>query len=252
MDWIQNLWQHPKTSVAGLLIATATVAGVLSQQGITLGTAGTGTVVELIAALATALLGLLAKDPGAGERVSKANAAKLGTGLVVAALIPALTLSGCTISSNQLKNDAAALASALTSLSAAMNTTDAATAAKLELAAASLTSVVNNWDSSSSIAVLNTAAAGAETLLAGISSTSKYTALVAIAVAALDVILANTSVAKTPAMKLSNAESDHLLIARLSAQKLVTHRVGRSAEGDFKSAWNRAIDAEKLPLAKLR
>lgn len=252
MDWIQNLWQHPKTSVAGLLIATATVAGVLSQQGVTLGTAGTGTVVELIAALATALLGLLAKDPGTGERASKANAAKLGTGLIVAALIPALTLGGCTISSNQLRNDAAALASALTSLSAAMSSSDATTSARLELAAESLTAAVNHWDSSTSIGVLNTAAAGAETLLAGISSTSKYATLVAIAVAALDVILANTSTTQTRAVHLSSAESDHLLIARLSAKKLVAHQLGRSPEGDFKTAWNRAIDAENLPLAKLR
>ena len=61
---INNIWEHPKTSIAGLLIGASTVAGVLSQQGITLGHAGTGTVVALISALATALLGLLSKDPG--------------------------------------------------------------------------------------------------------------------------------------------------------------------------------------------
>ena len=37
----------------------------LSQQGITLGKAGTGTVVSLVTAMASALLGLLARDPGA-------------------------------------------------------------------------------------------------------------------------------------------------------------------------------------------
>ena len=58
-----NIWNHPKTSIAGLLIAVVTIAGVLSGQGINLGHAGTGTVVSLIGALATALLGLLAKDP---------------------------------------------------------------------------------------------------------------------------------------------------------------------------------------------
>lgn len=60
-----NIWNHPKTTIAGLLIAASTVAGVLSQQGITLGHAGTGTVVALVGSLATAFLGLLAKDPGA-------------------------------------------------------------------------------------------------------------------------------------------------------------------------------------------
>jgi len=65
MNFITNIWNHPKTSAAGLLIAVVSVAGVLSQQGLTLGKAGTGTVVTLVSALATALLGLLAKDPEA-------------------------------------------------------------------------------------------------------------------------------------------------------------------------------------------
>jgi hypothetical protein len=60
MNPISNIWNHPKTSAAGLLIAIVTIAGILSQQGITLGAAGSGTVVTLISALATALLGLLA------------------------------------------------------------------------------------------------------------------------------------------------------------------------------------------------
>jgi hypothetical protein len=65
MNLLANIWNHPRTSAAGLLIAIASIASVLSQQGITFGHAGTGTVISLIAALATALLGLLARDPGA-------------------------------------------------------------------------------------------------------------------------------------------------------------------------------------------
>ena len=64
MESVSNIWQHPRTSAAGILIAVATVAGVLSQQGITLGKAGSGSVVTLAAALATALLGMVARDPG--------------------------------------------------------------------------------------------------------------------------------------------------------------------------------------------
>ena len=67
MNFISNIWNHPKTSAAGLLIAVASVAGVLSQQGVTLGKVGSGTVVTLASALATALLGLLAKDPEAAR-----------------------------------------------------------------------------------------------------------------------------------------------------------------------------------------
>jgi len=53
---------HPKTSVAGILLALTTVLGVLQQQGISLGHAGSGTVVSLMSGMATAMLGLLAKD----------------------------------------------------------------------------------------------------------------------------------------------------------------------------------------------
>lgn len=63
MNSLSNIWQHPRTSASGLLIAAVTVTGVLSQQGITLGKAGSGNVVSLVGALATAFLGLAARDP---------------------------------------------------------------------------------------------------------------------------------------------------------------------------------------------
>jgi hypothetical protein len=64
MNSFSNIWQHPRTSAAGVLIATLTVSGVLAQQGITMGKVGTGSVVSLAGALATAFLGLMARDPG--------------------------------------------------------------------------------------------------------------------------------------------------------------------------------------------
>ena len=64
MNLFSNAFRHPRTSVAGVLIAIVSITGVLSQQGITLGKAGTGTVVSLVTAMASALLGLLARDPG--------------------------------------------------------------------------------------------------------------------------------------------------------------------------------------------
>lgn len=115
MNPISNVWNHPKTSFAGLLIAVATVAGVFAQQGVTLGTAGTGTVVSLLSAVATALLGLLARDPAeiagqqvsklasqqvsglAGQRVSKpgGGAGRLGVWVVIALLVPLPWIEGC-------------------------------------------------------------------------------------------------------------------------------------------------------------
>ena len=94
MNSFANIWNHPKTSAAGLLIAIATIAGALSQQGITLGTAGTGTVVSLVCGIATALLGLLAKDPGVTSS-SAGSTAKLGAWALISLLLPLPFMGGC-------------------------------------------------------------------------------------------------------------------------------------------------------------
>lgn len=94
MNSISNIWNHPKTSAAGLLIAIVTIAGVLSQQGITLGAAGTGTVVTLMSGIATAFLGLLAKDPGS-DMPSSGSTAKLGAWALIALLLPLPFVGGC-------------------------------------------------------------------------------------------------------------------------------------------------------------
>jgi hypothetical protein len=99
MKVLGNIWDHPRTSAAGLLIGIVTIAGALSQQGITLGSAGTGTVVSLIGAIAAALLGLLAKDPGdsMGKQSSGSTGgqAKLGVWALIALLMPLPFLGGC-------------------------------------------------------------------------------------------------------------------------------------------------------------
>jgi hypothetical protein len=115
MNPISNIWKHPKTSVAGVLIAIVTVAGALSRQGITLGTAGSGTVVTLAGVIATALLGLLAQDPVASnssERESSSSSlsnlsnssnlsssssatSKLGVWALILLLLPLPFAGGC-------------------------------------------------------------------------------------------------------------------------------------------------------------
>ena len=97
MNSISNIWNHPKTSAAGLLIAVVTIASTLTQQGITLGAAGNGTVVTLISGLATALLGLLARDPASsGVNTNSANSTvKLGVWALISLLLPLPFMSGC-------------------------------------------------------------------------------------------------------------------------------------------------------------
>jgi len=68
---------------------------VLSQQGISLGTAGTGTVVTLVCAIASALLGLLAKDPSDAVSGVGSGQAKLGAWALIALLLPLPLMGGC-------------------------------------------------------------------------------------------------------------------------------------------------------------
>lgn len=93
MNPLSNIWNHPKTSAAGLLIAIVTIGGVLSQQGIGLGSVGAGTVVSLATGLATALLGLLARDPAGAS--SSGGTTKLGAWALIALLLPLPFVSGC-------------------------------------------------------------------------------------------------------------------------------------------------------------
>ena len=94
MNPISNVWNHPRTTAAGLLIAVVTIAHVLLQQGVTLGAAGNGTVITLVSAIATALLGLLARDPS-GQSSSTGSTAKLGAWALISLLLPLPFVAGC-------------------------------------------------------------------------------------------------------------------------------------------------------------
>lgn len=158
-----NIWNHPKTSAAGLLIAIVTAAGVLSQQGISLGHAGTGTVIGLVGALATAFLGLLSEDPGSALKSSiqattpaqaPSDRTKQVLGLVlVASLLGATTMTGCTASQVNtvvqeissylptvvaLVNDGLAIATAVGSTGSTSTAVDSSVATALKTASADL------------------------------------------------------------------------------------------------------------------
>ena len=59
---IDRMVKSPKTTAAGLLLGLTSVLGVLEQQGVSFGHVGKGSGISLATGLATALLGLLAKD----------------------------------------------------------------------------------------------------------------------------------------------------------------------------------------------
>lgn len=128
MNSIANIWKHPKTSVTGVLIAVSTVAAILSQQGIAIGHVGAGTVVTLAGSLATALLGLLARDPvqstakpGAKSAAPSNSAqARLGAWMLIALLLQITFISGCsqTTVAKNIVNWTPTLQSAVTTVDA--------------------------------------------------------------------------------------------------------------------------------------
>jgi len=92
-----NLWNHPKTTAVGLLLAIVTIGGVFLQQGVTLGNLGTGNVVSLAIGIATALLGLLARDPVSSSTSSTNSTVKLGAWMLISlTLLGTMPMVGCT------------------------------------------------------------------------------------------------------------------------------------------------------------
>ena len=94
MTAISNIWNHPKTSAAGLLLGIVTIMSVLSEHGVTLGTVGTGSLVTLVSGIATALLGMLARDP-AETQSSTGSTAKLGVWALILLMVPLPMMSAC-------------------------------------------------------------------------------------------------------------------------------------------------------------
>jgi hypothetical protein len=148
MNVISNIWNHPKTSIAGLLIAIATIAGVLSQQGITLGNAGTGTVVTLVSALATALLGLLSRDPETSAPTT-GSTAKVGVLMLCALLLMGtMPMAGCsgTTVAQDIVNWTPTIISAAQTVDASVAVIDPSSAAIIIAAGTTFTAAANLVD----------------------------------------------------------------------------------------------------------
>ncbi|MGB7985035.1 MAG: hypothetical protein WCF54_07740 [Terracidiphilus sp.] len=166
MNPIKNIWSSPKTSITGLLIATVTIARVFSQQGITLGTVGNGTVISLLTGLATALLGLLARDPDSSPTTSSVteNASSNPTTRVGCWALIALLLLGATTGCSA-QSVAQNIVNWTPTLQSAVATVDA-TAAVLDPAAAPVfTAATVGFDAAS-----NTLVAQAKAYLANPSA----------------------------------------------------------------------------------
>ncbi len=240
MNWISNIWNHPKTSATGLLIAIVTIAGVLSQQGITLGKAGTGTVVTLAGALATALLGLLARDP-APQLSSTNSTAKLGVWALIALLLPLPLLGGCTPPQiSEVESAVNVVIDAAASVEGVLGNTAIAT--DLEAAAQGLKTAEANFAAGAGTEVaISNAALAVEDVLAEIDPNSNASVMADILTTALDELLALLPAPTASAASLHRTASATPYYNHHSRPDgKIKHVWGRSMAGDFKASFNRA------------
>lgn len=118
---LSNIWNHPVTSFIGLLLGIVAVANALLSQGVTLGNLGSGTVISLVVAVATALLGLLAKDPTAQTSGSGSSSRTGLVFLLVAGVMLLCALPSCAQSATTTTTTAASSGTGLTTSSSALD-----------------------------------------------------------------------------------------------------------------------------------
>jgi hypothetical protein len=195
MNPFSNIWNHPKTTVAGLLISVITIAGVLSQQGVTLGRAGTGTIVALIAAIATALLGLLARDPASSASSSASSSSgvqKMGSLMLCALLlsgsfIVTIPATGC--SESQVVGEINTVLTQATNVLAVVDPSNTALIADLQNGIAALKAAEASWQSGSGVQIVINALNTIEDITAVIPLTAEFSPLIDVLVAGIEVAL---------------------------------------------------------------
>lgn len=266
MKAIQNFWLRPKTTVAGILLGVIQIAPVLLHYGITLGAVNGLPGVAVASGIATALLGMLAKDPwAAAPSVSASSStAKLSAWLLIALLVPLPWLQGCTASQiSETENLVNVVISAAGNL-AAVADPGAAWTADLPAALTALKTAEANFQAGTGTqADISNALLTVEDVIASVAPNSEASQLADILTTAIDAALA---VLPAPATSTASASaslrSARLVVASYGASSArvrynhhgkakIAHRLFRSRAGDFKAAWNKACAKAGFAKAKL-
>lgn len=157
--------------------------------------------------------------------------------MILLLFVSTIPMSGCTITSSELRADGTVVVTALNSLAAVVSVNDAATAAKITEASQVIEAAVNSSSTGTSLEqALSAGAASAEVILSSIPQTAQYSTLVAIAVAALETLI--SSIPVTSLRSVTNKNSAQVGEYSRIGAGLIHHRFARSDTGDFKASWN--------------
>jgi hypothetical protein len=240
MNSIANIWKHPKTSATGVLIAVVTIASALSQQGITLGAAGNGTVITLVGGLATALLGLLARDPASVPNNSNStnSTVKLGAWALIALLLPMPFVGGCSA-----KNVAQEIVNWTPSLQTAVATVDSTAALLAPADAPIFAAATAGFDAASDMLV-----AQAKAYLANPTSS-----VLAQLQSALDIFQQQVNASLLSAAKITNPNSQaHVLNAINGVATIVVAMLALVSSISSKAAVAQMAAQSTIKLAAVR
>lgn len=222
-DWrihfmFSNIWQHPKTTILGILTALGTIIPVLSAQGVTLGHIGTGSGLALVSSLAAAIGLAVSKDPGSITipASSSGSTQKLGCWALIALLLASSAVivpaAGCNgpLTKAQLEAWAADVDSGVKALLPALSPQASSYLAAFDAA-------VNGWQGGSAVNDIVSATHALEDALGATNLDSKYVNAADVILNVLDTILVSLPASSTPAVEAhaaaaAPAQRAHVLI----------------------------------------
>lgn len=261
---ISNLWKHPKTTVVGLLLGAVQIGTVLMHAGVV-----ANPWLGASVGIATALLGMFAKDPSAGSAAAAGSSgasgvSKLGAWMLIALLVPAtVPQMGCTQSQIQETENLVNVVIQAAGNMAAIADPGSAWATAMPAALAGLKTAEANFAAGTGAAVdVSDAMLAVEDVIAEVEPNSKVSELADILTTAIDAALAmlpaptaaagaNTAMRSAPRLTLAAYSVRPAKAARYNHHNRASihHRLFRTRAGDFKAEWNKAV-AKNKALAK--
>ena len=186
-----------------------------------------------------------------GYFTSKRLSGIAGVMLMLLMLIPAPLMTGCAVTEAQIVADAQVVASAAQSVGNLLLATDAKLGNDIILAAKDLSAAASQWTSGSTLATITSALNALDIVLASIPipMVQLVAEFLPIAVAGIEAIFANLPANSVP--KMATVRQLRTYNGKMPIE-YIHHRIGRSLEGDFKAAWNSAVNAHpELHVAKV-